>query len=70
MANGKAQTPTFPFVEALHFDLFFFQVYSLIVILPKTPLRERLSLPCKFGAELLFIMRDFKCVFSVTLCHT
>lgn len=27
---------------------FFFLVYSLVVVLPKTPLKERVSLPCKY----------------------
>lgn len=42
-------------------------MYSLIVILPKTPVRERISLPCElqisdqkldFGGEKIGIMHD------------
>lgn len=39
---------------------FILQVYSLIVILPKTKVRERISLPC----ELQFKIRNFTSIFK------
>lgn len=51
---------------------FFFLVYSLIVILPKTPIRERISLPSKRGfyvyAAILSVLNLVQGLGSALLC--